>query len=384
MKIVYCIHGTFNSGGMEKIIINKANYLVEKGFEVFIITTEQKKRKSFFKINDNIKCYDLDINYEDENNTSFLKKFISFQRKQKLHKERLEKILNKIKADIVISTFGNEVNFLYAIKDGSKKLLEIHFSKFFRKQLQRHGIWSIVDKYRSYIDNIKARKYDKFVVLTNEDKGYWKEMKNITVIPNFISLPEEISRLENKRAIAVGRLSYQKGYERMIKAWSIVNKHYPEWKLDIFGNGEDLDYINNMINNLDLKDSITIHPPTTAIGEEYKKSSIFLLSSRYEGLPMVLLEAMSYGLAIVTYDCKCGPKDIISKENGILVNEGDISFFADSIIKLIENNDRMKNLAKKAREDAYNYSKEVVMNKWIDLFNEITIKPNHDKENTSN
>lgn len=80
---------------------------------------------------------------------------------------------------------------------------------------------------------------------------------------------------------------------------------------------------------------------------------------------------MSYGLAIVTYDCKCGPKDIISKENGILVNEGDISSFADSIIELIENNDRMKSLAKNAREDAYNYSKEVVMNKWIDLFNEI-------------
>ena len=202
MKIIYCIHGTFNSGGMEKIIINKANYLVEKGFEVFIITTEQKNRESFFNINDNIKCYDLDINYGDENNTSFLKKFISFQRKQKLHKERLEKILNKIKADIVISTFGNEVNFLYAIKDGSKKLLEIHFSKFFRKQLQRHGIWSFVDKYRSHIDSIKARKYDKFVVLTNEDKGYWKEIKNVTVIPNFISLPEETSKLENKRAIA--------------------------------------------------------------------------------------------------------------------------------------------------------------------------------------
>lgn len=371
MKIVYCIHGTFNSGGMEKIITEKANYLSGNGNDVYIVTTEQKNRKSFFKINDNIKCYDLDINYEDENNTSIIKKMSSFIVKQHIHKKRLTQLLKKIKADIVISTFGNEVNFLYQINDGSKKILEIHFSKFFRIQLQRRGIWYLVDKYRSFIDNRKAGKYDRFVVLTNEDKEYWKGIENITVIPNFISIPEETSNLTNKRAIAVGRLSFQKGYERMIKAWAIVNKRHPEWKLDIFGNGEDKDHINGMITELHLDNSVTIHPPTTAIGNEYKESSLFLLSSRYEGLPMVLLEAISYGLAIVTYDCKCGPKDIISGDNGILVKEGDIGSFANNIIKLIENPDKMRSIAQKARKDAYDYSKDAVMNKWMNLFNEI-------------
>lgn len=372
MKIVYCIHGTFNSGGMEKIITEKANYLSENGHKVYIVTTEQKGRKSFFWINNNIICHDLDINYENENNTFLIKKLSSFIRKQRLHKQRLSRFLKEIKADIVISTFGNEVNFLYKINDGSKKILEIHFSKFFRKQLQRRNLWHIVDKYRSYIDNIKAKKYDKFVVLTNEDKGYWKGINNITVIPNFISLPEETSSLENKRAIAVGRLSYQKGYDRMIKAWSIVNKYHPEWKLDIFGNGEETNYINRIITEFDLNNSITLHPATTAIGNEYKKSSLFLLSSRYEGFGIVIIEAMSYGLAVITYDCKCGPKDIISGENGILVEEGDITSFADNIIKLIENHDKMKNMAKKARESACNYTKDVIMSKWINLFNEIT------------
>lgn len=372
MKIVYCIHGTFNSGGMERIIIEKANYLSENGYDICIVTTEQKKRKSFFKINDNIKCYDLDINYEDENNTSFLKKFISFQRKQKLHKERLEKILNKIKADIVISTFGNEVNFLYAIKDGSKKLLEIHFSKFFRNQLNRKGIWKIVDKYRSYVDEKMVRRYDKFIVLTHEDKEFWKNSNNIIVIPNFISIPKETSNLMNKRAVAVGRLSYQKGYDRMIKAWYIVNKKYPDWKLDIFGNGEETQTVKDLIEELDLNNSVKIYKPIDNIGNEYTRSSIFLLTSRYEGLPMVLLEAMSYGLAIITFDCKCGPKDLISSDNGILVEEGNINSFANNIIKLIENHDMMENIAKKARNDVQNYTKYLIMSKWIDLFNEIT------------
>lgn len=372
MRIVYCIHGTFNSGGMERIVIEKANYLSENGHDIFIVTTEQKSRKSFFKINNNIRCYDLGINYENENNTSLIKKLSSFILKQHIHKKRLTQLLKTIKADIVISTFGNEVNFLYKINDGSKKILEIHFSKFFRIQLQRHGIWNIVDKYRSFIDNLKVKRYDRFIVLTNEDKDYWKGIDNITVIPNFISIPEEASNLTNKRAIAVGRLSFQKGYDRMIKAWSIVNQYYPDWKLDIFGNGDDINNTENIITELGLSNNVRIYPPTTDIGNEYKESSLFLLTSRYEGLPMVLLEAMSYGLAIVTYDCKCGPKDIITEENGVLVKEGNISSFANSIIGLIENNDKMKSIAKQAREDAYNYTKDVVMNKWTDLFNELT------------
>ena len=372
MRIVYCIHGTFNSGGMERIVIEKANYLSENGHDIFIVTTEQKSRKSFFKINNNIRCYDLDINYENENNTSLIKKLSSFILKQHIHKKRLMQLLKTIKADIVISTFGNEVNFLYKINDGSKKILEIHFSKFFRIQLQRRGMWNIVDEYRSFIDNLKVKRYDRFVVLTNEDKEYWKGIDNITVIPNFISIPEVTSNLTNKRAIAVGRLSFQKGYDRMIKAWSIVNQYYPDWKLDIFGNGDDINNTENIITELGLSNNVRIYPPTTDIGNEYKESSLFLLTSRYEGLPMVLLEAMSYGLAIVTYDCKCGPKDIITEENGVLVKEGNISSFANSIIGLIENNDKMKSIAKQARKDAYNYTKDVVMNKWTDLFNELT------------
>lgn len=369
MKIVYCIHGTFNSGGMEKIIINKANYLVEKGFKVFIITTEQKGRASFFGIHPSIECFDLGINYEDENNTSFIRKFISFQRKQRIHKERLRDILYRIKADIVISTFGNEVNFLYSIKDGSRKLLEIHFSKFFRNQLDRKGIWKIVDKYRSYVDEKKVKKYDKFVVLTHEDKSFWKNQNNITVIPNFISIQKNKSELKNKRAIAVGRLSYQKGYERMIKAWSIVEKQHPEWILDIYGNGENKEELSELISELGLNGKIRINKATSKIEQEYADASVFLLSSRYEGLPMVLLEAMSFGLAIVSYDCKCGPKDIITNyRNGILVKEGDIENFAKEIINVIENQDLRNRLGQNAGIDIEKYSIDVIMKQWIDLF----------------
>ena len=377
MKIVYCIHGTFNSGGMEKIIINKANYLVEKGFEVFIITTEQKKRKSFFKINDNIKCYDLDINYEDENNTSFLKKFISFQRKQKLHKERLEKILNKIKADIVISTFGNEVNFLYAIKDGSKKLLEFHFCKKHKRKMADAFNFPLLTKLAYYIrcwqeENIIIPKYDQFVVLTEEDKTDWlKKVPTVKCISNILPFEtKEQAILKNKVVIAVGRLDAQKGFDRLITLWGKIHAKHPDWKLNIFGQGKDEQKLKNQITTMKLDNVVTIHKPCTNIKEEYLKSSIFVMTSVYEGLPMTLLEATGLGLPSVCYDFKCGPNDvIINGENGFLIKEGNQTAFVNAICRIIEDEPLRKRMGAKAKALSVRFSKENIIQKWIKLFN---------------
>lgn len=372
MKIVYCIHGTFNSGGMEKVVIGKANYLAKKGYEVFIVTTEQKGRHPFFTIDKRIECHDLDINYENENNTSFVRKLVSFKYKQKIHKRRLEEFIRKINPDIVLSTFGNEVNFLYDIKDGSKKILEIHFSRFFRVQQERKGIWKLVDRYRSEVDRKKVENYDRFVVLTHEDKEYWEGAKNIEVIPNFITMQKKNADTDIKRAIAVGRFSYQKGYERMIMAWKKVCDIHPEWRLDIFGNGEEKEKVRTLVDNLGLKEKVILNDATNNIGNEYVTSSVFILSSRYEGLPMVLLEAMSYGLAIVSYDCKCGPKDIIeNNRNGILVEEGNVEKLANAIIEVMDDDEKRKMLAQNAKEDSKKYSEDCIMRLWMNLFDNI-------------
>lgn len=357
---------------MEKVVVGKANYLAEKGYEVFIVTTEQKGRKPFFGIDRRIECHDLDINYENENNTSFVRKLVSFKYKQRLHKRRLEEFLRRVKPDIVVSTFGNEVNFLYDIKDGSKKILEIHFSRFFRFQLDRKGIWKLVDRYRSEVDRKKVEKYDRFVVLTHEDKGYWEGVKNIEVIPNFITLQDKCADMDSKRAIAVGRFSYQKGYERMIMAWKKVSGVHPEWTLDIFGNGEEKEKMRTLVDSLGLKGKVMLNDATGNIGKEYEASSVFILSSRYEGLPMVLLEAMSYGLAIVTYDCKCGPKDIIEdNRNGVLVEEGNVEKLADAIIEVMDDDAKRKMLAENAKEDSRKYSTDCIMKQWMNLFDNI-------------
>lgn len=143
MKICYCLAGTFNSGGMERVITNKANYLARKGYQVVIITTEQKGRPSFFSLHHAIRAIDLDINYSEDIDKNIFLKAVCFLWKRRKHLRALRKRLNAESPDITISTFGTEVTFLHKIQDGSKKIVEIHFSKYFRLQYDRKGLWGM-------------------------------------------------------------------------------------------------------------------------------------------------------------------------------------------------------------------------------------------------
>lgn len=373
MRIIYCLAGTFNSGGMERIVINKANWLAEHGHEVSIITTEQNGRQNFFPLNEKVTRIDLDVMYSDTNSLGVVKKMISRKRLMRKHRKALNTVLLQNKPDIVVSTFGNEVGFLPFIADGSRKVAEIHFSRWYRLQLNRKGIWRIIDKYLTYTDYRILKKFDRFICLTEEDKLNWGKLNNIEVIPNFIEdIAAQTAPLTAKSMIAVGHLSYQKGYERLVKAWKIVADKHPDWRLNIFGGGELKDDLESLIKNVDLNNYIKIHEPTAQILREYVNNSALVLSSRYEGLPMVLLEASSVGLPLISFTCQCGPKDIImSGYNGLLVNEGDIDGLAEAIIKVIENPELRKEMGKNSLEKSTEYNKEIIMNKWNGLFHSL-------------
>lgn len=376
MKLLYCLAGTFNSGGMERIVLAKAAWLAEEGYEIIIVTTEQKGRKDFYPLHKNIKRVDLDIMYSETNGFNPLKKAFARSKRLNLHKKLLTKVVEKEKPNVIISTFGNEIGIIPKIKYKCVKIAEIHFSRWYRLQLNRKGIWFWIDRFLTHQDSKVLSKYDKFVALTNEDALNWEGRENLFVIPNFISCQAPSpALLINKRMIAVGRLSYQKGYDMMIKAWKIVTAKYPEWRLDIFGAGELKDEITELIDKNNLKNQIRINKPTSKINIEYENSSSLLLTSRYEGLPMVLLEAMSVGLPCIAFKCQCGPKDIIHHfDNGILIEEGEIEEFAKAIITLIEDDELRLRLGNQAYQDAAQYTLAKIMPKWEHLFKTLVKK----------
>lgn len=379
MKLIYCTHSTYNPGGMERVLLNKVTYLSQlPGWEVAVVTTDQHQRPPFYPFPEKVRMTDLDINYSDDNDKGAWKKITGYLRKRKEHKRKLTALLLKEKPDIVVSLYPSESSFIPDIKDGSRKVLELHYCKFFRLQYGRKGLLGWIDKLRTRQDEQIVRRFDKFVVLTNEDRGYWGDLPNIEVIPNAaMHVSDAYSDVMNKRVIAVGRLDYQKGFDRLIQAWELVQHtgKFTDWKLDIYGQGEWQEMLQQMIDKAELQNTVCLNRPTKQIGEEYVKSDMLVMSSNYEGFPMVMIEAMACGLPVVSFDYKCGPKDIIqSGINGLLVPNGDIQALADAMMKVMEDEAYRKMLSLNARKVVDTYSEQAVMAQWIRLFTSITAK----------
>lgn len=373
MKLIYCIHSVYNPGGMERVLLNKVSYLVSHyGWDITIVTTNQNGRPPFYPFPAAVKMVDLEVNYSAGDDEGPLKKILTYFKKRRLHQKRLRQYLEREKADVVISLFPSESSFIPAIKDGSKKVLELHFNKFFRLQYKRGGIIGLLDRFRTWQDERLVRKFDKFVVLTEEDKGYWGNLCNIEAIPNAVKPTDgKVSDVTAKRVIAVGRLDYQKGFDRLIKAWDIVAQEptLEDWGLDIFGQGEWQEMLETMIGERNLQDRVRINRPTNTINEEYLSSSLIVMTSNYEGFGMVLVEAMSRGVPAVSFDCVCGPSDIISHgKNGLLVTNGDIEALAEAMKCIMLDGEYRKQLSLEAVKVVDKYSEEMVMHRWHNLF----------------
>lgn len=373
MKLVYILGGNYDANGMSSIITKKINWYAENtDWEITAVLTESPNGRDFYyPLNLKVKTINFDLNYDELDTIPKFKKVFHYRKKQKLYKKALSDFLISYCPDIVISAMRREINFLTEINDGSKKVGELHFCKktyrIFNYPHIPHFICSIVTKYWQNQLVKKIKKLDAFVVLTEEDKQDWGDLKNISVIPNFIGrIPEESSECNNKNVIAVGRYTWQKGFDLLLTAWKQIESQIEDWQLCIYGPGERNEY-ENLSNNLGLK-RLKLYGTASDINDKFLSSSVFAFSSRYEGFGLVLIEAMSCGLPSVSFSCPCGPRDIITPNvDGFLIDNYDVRMLADKLLELMRNDQLRKKMGEKARENMSRFLEKKIMHTWVKL-----------------
>lgn len=367
MKIAYVVDCMYNSGGTERVLSICANALSEY-YDITIVTAFQQNRPDFFSLCPKVMRYDLGIN-ED----------LSGIQKKKVYEQRLSGYLQKERFDIALSLGGMDLDFLHSINDGSKKIIWLHYAIDIAKTSWIGPRPSLIKKIKAQLITWKriyfARKYEQIVLISKADLNKWvRYTDKASFIYNPLTInSSSVSNLLAKRVIAVGRLDYQKGFDYLIDAWSLVAEKHKDWHLNIFGEGDLRKVLHNQIEGLGLQNCITLCGRTSDIEKEYAKHSIFVLSSRGEGFGLVLVEAASCGLPLVSFDCPSGPSEIIEDgKNGFLVEKvGDVQTMADRICRLIENESLRRQMGENAKSMVNKFSVDEIKEQWILLLNRL-------------
>jgi len=359
MKILYITNGISGAGGLERVLAIKASYLADKlDYNVHIIAMNHKQEQVFYEFSPKIVVHNIIVG---GNPVAYIGAY----------KSEIRKVVDSINPDIISVCDDGFKGFFLPIILGKPcpMVYERHVSKIislgpnpgFLKKIQTNLMFKLM--------NALAKKYDKFVVLTPDNVKEWK-LENILVIPNPLSFfPDGSSTLDQKKVIAVGRQSYQKGYDLLLESWKIITQKHPDWALDIYGKHDDGQQLSQLASKLQIQHSIAFHDPVKNIQEKYLESSIYVMSSRFEGFGMVLTEAMACGVPCVSFDCPCGPADIIADgQDGFLAKNGNISDLAAKLSILIENNAKRVEMGTKSKKNVQRFLPDVIVKQWDDLF----------------
>ena len=371
MRLIYVTDAFAVWGGMERVLADKMNILVgQYGWEVILLTTNQGKHPLTYELHTKIRHIDLDIRMHQQYKYHGIQKVLKRWNLKKKLKEGLKKTLVGIKPDVIVCVKLDFVPVLVDLKGDIPLIVESH-TLCHSEKMDEVGMLR-----RLYIGSLKRsiRKADTVVALTEGDAKDWKAYNdNVHVIQNIVTLNESgfYTSFKQKSVIYVGRFSKQKDIDSLLRIWAIIHQQYPDWQLDIYGEGELKDNYLSIIQKMNA--NINVFQPTANIMEVYREHSILLLTSLYEPFGLVLPEAMSCGLPVVAFDCPYGPADIITDGvDGYLIEDRDVELFAQRVGQLISDYDLRVQMGKAGIASSKRYQASCIIPQWIQLFEQLT------------
>lgn len=365
-KLLYITNGINGSGGLERVLAVKASALADQyNYDITILGLNNGNEDLFYEFSDKIKFKSINV-YGN---------FIQYVWR---YRSGIQRVVDSLRPDIILVCDDGFKGFWLPviIKTNAKLVYERHVSKLIELSTDSIGkyekIWL---NFKWWMMERLGNKFDKFVILTEKTKQEWSSLNNLISIANPLPfILDQSSHLDNKVVICVGKISFQKGQDLLIKAWEIVHKKHPEWRLELYGKR------NNSFIDIDKYAYMNIHYnlPEKNIRQRYLESSIYVMSSRFEGFAMVLIEAMSLGLPCISFDCKFGPSEIIiENHNGYLVELRNTELLAQRICVLMENDAERKRLGMNAKNSIERFSLDLIVEKWDLLFKELYLNENY-------
>ena len=339
MKLTF-VTSTLHAGGSERVMSLLANTFAQKGYEVEIVC-----------INKHLVFYPID---EEVKSLSILKKMMW-----------LRKHINSEKPDVVIA-FMLEV---YCVTLAS--LIGVSVPVISSERIDPH----FFGRAKGLLRWLLLRRTTHLVVQTVRIKDFYsaKLQSRTTIIPNPVTdkVFSLTPTLKQKRIIAVGRLAYQKNYPMMFRAFAKVHHDFPDWQLVVYGNGPQKDEIRGVIERLGMEGHIILAGKSDHVVEEMNKSSLFVMSSDYEGMSNALLEAVCVGLPVISTDVS-GARDLITEGvNGYIVPVGNERALTLALSSMLSSPEKMDEMGRQSKALAPRFREEQIVGQWEELIKKV-------------
>ena len=371
MRLLYICDALAVYGGLERVLIEKANWLAkQEGYKVCLLTVNQGEHLVSFPLHPDVQFEDLGIQFHQQYQLPLWKRVVRNRQLHRLFRERLAYKIQEKASDVIICTRLDYIRDVISVKGDKPLVFESH-SLCLASHFECDGLLRRL--HIRYLQ-LAVRKAAMTVALTQGDAEEWRKLTpRVCVIPNVVHLNESglYSDCTSKSAIYVGRFSKQKDVGSLLRIWRLVHERFPDWCLHIYGGyGEEQDSILAKIQQMDA--DIQVHETTSNMMEKYRESSILLMTSSYEPFGLVLPEAMSCGLPVVAFDCPYGPADIITGgTNGFLVKERSCDDFSNRVCQLMDHLDLRLRMGKSGIESSKKYAESCIMPLWKQLFNSL-------------
>lgn len=367
MKIVYLYPSLALWGGIERILVDKMNYLsCECGEEVYIITSDQGMHRVPYYLDERVHFMDMNIRFYTQYRYGIVRRQWIRWWMNREYDAQLRMALAEIQPDIIVCMTAQHVRRLLRVKGHIPLVVESHMNFIHPDKWTQ---WL-----QTHLNNIWIGKAETVVTLTDGDAKNWRRVSNhVHVIPNMVHLNDTnlYSDCTPKRVLFVGRFEEQKNIGELISIWQLVHPKFPDWKLSLYGDGTLWEKYKQEVDALNI--NIEIYKPTAQIMDVYRNNSVFVLTSLYEPFGLVIPEAMSCGLPVVSYDSPYGPASIISDgKDGFLIPMHHRQAFADRLCQLMGDEALRKEMGKRAIASSQRFSSDKIMPMWKELFEKLT------------